>query len=130
MKPGVKATAILMATLVLGIVLGFVGHGTWEHYRNDRPDRRPGPGGFIERMERILQPDSLNADTIHAVLVLHQARFLDVNKEQRAAMQAMMDSLITDLRGLVPEDRIERLEQIRERGLAGRGKRGPGRRRR
>lgn len=121
MKPGIKATLILLATLILGIGLGYVGHGTWWRYTHHRYDRSH-EGGFVERMEHMLRVDSLHADTVRVVLEQHSARFKELNQQQREAMQALMDSLITDLRGLVPDDRLEILQRMRDRGPGWRSK--------
>ncbi|MGH7570385.1 MAG: hypothetical protein ACREMK_00890 [Gemmatimonadota bacterium] len=51
-----KSSLILLATLILGIALGALGVGALAHRRGDHLRELRHRGGFVEYMERVIQP--------------------------------------------------------------------------
>lgn len=113
------AVVVLVLTLIIGFLLGLLSDRIiWPapaHVRSDRPHPPPGRmldrDFFTERMERLLQVTDLQRDTVTAILQSHAARFLDMHEQQAAHMKQLMDSLLSDLRGVLSEDQIQQFEE-------------------
>jgi hypothetical protein len=102
MKAETKSLVILIATLVLGVLLGAVGNGAMARERRARVEEMKRPGGFVGHMEEIIRPrDAAQRAAIEPILrataernrqVIHAA-----NEQLRAALDSMRARLAPEL---------------------------------
>jgi hypothetical protein len=89
MKIEVKSSIILIATLLLGVVLGGLGQGALRQSRSFQ-DAPPPPPRFVEHMEEVLQ---LRAD--------QRARVMPILEATGAANRRVIDAARQELRSRV-----------------------------
>ncbi len=116
----VKSTLIILATFLLGIVIGFLG---------DRWMRRPPPfnaqqmrkpEGFIQFNEKMIQPTAAQKDTVHAILAKYFKKFNAANDLHRQQLTALIDSMHAELSPILTKEQRERFLHRRP-GLPPRG---------
>ncbi len=106
-----KSTFIIVATLVIGILVGVFLAGPVMH-RHLRPHlAERGPGVFTPMIERIIQPAPDQEEAVRAVLDKHSARLADMHEDFRAGMVATMDSLRKDLDSILTDEQKARLDE-------------------
>lgn len=120
MTPKTKSTLLLVATLVIGLVLGALINGYFVRQRLDRIGRLMNPAGFMGRMEEVIQPTSdEQREAIRQVLDAAAPRAMAIMRESRARMKALNDSVKSELSGIVTEEQMKRLDdrtRFRRRG--------------
>ena len=129
-SPRTKSVLILIATLVLGALLGAVLTGWWVQNRVDRLRSVRTSDGFVERVVRRVEPVSAAQRDSIAEIAQYRARQLsDLRQSHRRHTRAILDSLRQDLQPVLTEEQAERLErQMPRHGRPGdrpRGRRGP-----
>lgn len=131
-----KSALLLVATLVVGILIGAfatsaVINNRMEELRSLRERR-----GFSDRMIEVIQPrDDAQRTAIEAVLERSHARYNRARSAFGEDMRAVRDSMETELLPLLSEDQKARLEEWanrdrrhrRQRGQAGEERRRPDR---
>jgi hypothetical protein len=134
MQTRTKSTFLLLAVLLLGILIGILLSGVLVNRRMDRLARmRTGPGiaFFIEDAVRP-QSDEQRA-RIREVLDAAAPRFAEVFDQTREELDALSDSVMLELSGVLSEDQMEELRRHLEgrkrrmprRGRDGEWRRGP-----
>lgn len=104
----VKTVSILVFTLVIGMVLGALIHGAVMRNRfKQTAFRMRTQWGFVERMERVIQPDDSQREEMRKILRKH---FQKMNQFQ-AEMSVIMDSLRIELEPILTKEQKERLER-------------------
>ena len=104
----VKTMSILIVTLVIGMVLGALIHGAVMQNRlKQTAFRMRTPMGFIQRMERVIQPDDSQRAEMRKILQKH---FQKIDRYQ-AEIAGKMDSLRIELETILTEKQKERLRQ-------------------
>ncbi len=128
MRIDLKAWAAIVGTLVLGIVIGLLLNGTLARRRAHEVERMRRPGGFVEQMERVIQPrDSAQAAQLRPFLETTDRRNRQIVDGARVSMRAELDSMRTRLTGILDADQLKRLSDFAERGPEGpRGRGRPG----
>ena len=126
-----KSTFIIIATLLIGIVIGVFLAGAVLHHRVRPPLADRGPSMFTPMLERIIQPTPDQEEAVHAVLEKHSSRLEGMHEDFRAEMVATMDSLKKDLDPILTDEQKARLDE-RHGHLKDvmKGRPGPGGRRR
>jgi hypothetical protein len=112
------AAVVVVLTLVIGFLLGLLTTRVTEH-RRPRPDEpHPPMGGrmldggfFTERMEKMLDVSFEQRDTVRAILDAHADRFLAMHDQQALTMKNLMDTLLTDLKGVLTEEQVSTFEE-------------------
>ncbi|NNC65664.1 MAG: hypothetical protein HKN84_12830, partial [Gammaproteobacteria bacterium] len=111
MSPKTKSTLLLLATLVIGLVLGALINGYFVRQRLDRIGGLMNPGGFGEHIEAIIQPtNDEQREAIRKVLDSASPQALAVMRESRQRMRALNDSVKAELENILTEEQMERLE--------------------
>ena len=135
MKMSTTSSLMLLATLLVGMVLGAVVSGTLAQQRRGRVAQDPGGGGFVAHMERLIQPrDAAQGDAVRPILEAADQRNRSIIQGAEGEMRAAMEEMADSLADLLDEDQRRRLQRAVERpGLlspppGGQGGRGaPGR---
>ena len=112
-----KSLLILLATLAVGVVLGWLASNLWHDYqrlkRFEKIHVRGRPFGLHERMERLLRPTEAQRDTLRAILDKYHQRFVQRQQAEREFFSTMLDSMTEELRPILTEEQIKRLERRR-----------------
>ena len=132
-----RTTAVvLLATLIIGMVLGVLGVGAAGRYvmRPDPPSSRPpAPAGFQEHMIRVIEPtDRMQEARVRVVVERAADRNRAMIQDLNVHLRASVDSMRAELAPLLTGDQRERLAQATSRlppvrGPGTPGGRGPGR---
>jgi hypothetical protein len=126
MRIDLKAWVAIVGTLVLGIVIGLLLNGTLARRRAHEVERMRRPGGFVEQMERVIQPrDSAQAAQLRPFLEATDRRNRQIVDGARISMKSELDSMRARVTGILDADQLKRLNDFAERGPRG-GPGGPG----
>lgn len=120
LSPRTKSILLLLATLLLGTALGAVGNAWWAADRLDRIRDLRRPGGMERVLLQTINPTSPEQRAqVQAVLDRHTRRIAALRREHRRQMRTVADSLRADLRPLLTDAQMDRLNN-RMRGPRGR----------
>ena len=108
-----KTAAILLATLIIGMVCGALILGAFARDRLQPPPQVTRER-FVERWVRMVRPDQEQLQRIREVVGEHEPGFRENYMRHRQEMQALVDSLRRDLEPILTERQIERINSIRE----------------
>ena len=108
MKTQTKLAFMLIVTLLIGMVLGFIGHGIFfrDQFKR-RAERMRTPEGFMQRFERVIQPTDSQRVEIRKILQSHFQQMM----QQQAAFREDMDSFRKDLDSVLTADQRKRLQE-------------------
>ncbi len=109
-----KTAAILLATLIIGMVCGALILGAFARDRLQPPPQMTRER-FVERWIRMVRPDQEQIRRIRDVVGEHEPGFRENYMRHRLEMQALVDSLHRDLEPILTEEQRERIKRIRER---------------
>ena len=109
-----KTAAILLATLIIGMVCGALILGAFARDRLQTPPQVTRER-FVERWVRMVRPDQEQLQRIREVVGEHEPGFRENYMRHRQEMQVLVDSLHRDLEPILTETQLERIKQIRER---------------
>jgi hypothetical protein len=130
MKPQTKSIFVVIATLIIGMLLGALINGSIRSQIHDRVFNGPRQDRFGQMMERIIQPDSTQAEAIHELMDRYAPRFAEQHQRHTAEMKYLVDSLNEELAPILTEEQMARLmDRLNrfERGMRRPGQRqGPG----
>lgn len=123
-----KSAALLIVTLLLGILLGAIGSSTLHNQRLEELRSLRSKGGFMSSVEEVIAPKDENQRAqIRAVLERSQASLEQVSQDCRHRFKERADSMHAALAPLLSEQQVQRLEEwmSRDRGFGRRqGERG------
>jgi hypothetical protein len=122
-----KSFFIIVATLVIGILIGTFLAGPVLHRRVERRHRDRGPEMFTQMMERVIRPTAEQQEAVHAVLEKYSMRLEELHESFGTEMMSTIDSLKADLDPLLTEEQKARLKERHDRLERYKGRRpGPG----
>jgi hypothetical protein len=109
-SPRTKSIALLVATLLLGIILGAVLNAWWARERFDRLRRLRTPGGFEQIVTRTLEPTSPEQrQQIEAVVGRTAQRLDSLRARHWREVRATVDSMRVDLAPILTDEQRETL---------------------
>ncbi len=111
MKVEAKSAAILLTTLLLGIVLGLVGQGSFQRLREREVTEMRRPPGFVSHMEQAIQPTATQDSAVHAVLERVAQANQQIIETARAALRQNVDSMQRELTPVLRADQLDRLSR-------------------
>jgi hypothetical protein len=110
-----KSALIVLSTLLLGVVIGLVGHGALDRRQGFRDPPPPPPRGFVDHMESFLE---LRADQLASVRPLLEAA-ADANQRvidsARVQLRAVLDTMAQRAAPYLDADQRERLAERAQR---------------
>lgn len=111
-SPRTKSVLILLATLLLGALLGAVLTGWWVQQRTDRIRAVRTADGFVERVLKRVEPTSAaQRDTVEVIARKRAEQLHRLRRAHRADTRAVLDSLRQDLRPVLTEEQLSRMER-------------------
>ena len=115
MKTNTKTALVIIATLVIGILIGVLGSGFMVHrFARRVPDMRHSEV-FVERMIDIIEPAPEQEEEIRGILTRHAEQFTEITEGFRAETTTLMDSLRTELDSVLTDEQRARLEEKHRR---------------
>jgi len=137
MKPATQSALILLATLIIGFVVGVFATGAIGSHRMARLERLRERGGFIEHMEEAIQPrDEDQRSAIFPILEATAQRNRLIIESARAELRTAIEEMIAELEPLLDEQQVGRVRETARftdpfrrpprPGDRGPGDRGPG----
>ncbi|MXZ73695.1 MAG: hypothetical protein F4207_09955 [Gemmatimonadetes bacterium] len=108
-----KTAAILLATLIIGMVCGALILGAFARDRLQPPPQVTRER-FVERWVRMVRPDTEQMQRIREVVGEHEPGFREHYMRHRQEIQVLVDSLHRDLEPILTEEQLERIKRIRE----------------
>ncbi|MBN1407709.1 MAG: hypothetical protein JW956_07970 [Calditrichaceae bacterium] len=116
MEVKTKSYLMITATLILGIIIGIVGSGMFRNYVFEkRMEKFRSRLGFIEHMEKIIQPEPSQKDILREKLVSQQQQFTELSMQFRAKMDSLNNEFKKDLDNILTDEQQERLDKSFER---------------
>ena len=112
MRMEAKSTAILLATLAIGVVLGMVGQGMLMRERTAQVGELRRPPGFVAHMDEVIQPRTEQRESIRSVLEMTARRNQQIMGLAREELRAVLDSMRQQLAPLLDPDQRERLARM------------------
>lgn len=116
MNVKLKSILVISATLIIGMILGslitaaFIKNRAFDRIADWRTER-----GFVQRIERIIQPDDAQKEQIKHILIRHFEKMHELGEKMRFNFEARSDSLIKDLEPVLRPDQITRFKERMER---------------
>ena len=112
MSPRTKSTLLLVATLVIGLILGALINGYFVRERLDRIGNFLTPLGFGGQIEEVIRPTSEEQrEAVRAVLDDAAPRAVAIMRESRSQMRALNDSVRSALSGILTEEQMQRIDE-------------------
>jgi len=134
MNDKIKFTGIIIGTLLIGFVIGFLTNGRLVKSRIDNMQSFYTEKGADRAFMRVLNPTPEQMEQIRPILHRHAQQNRELLGHHRSEQQALFVELEDELRPLLTEVQMERLEELKHRWKqrfdrpgGGRGK-GPGHR--
>jgi type II secretory pathway component PulK len=114
---------LLIATLVVGLLIGMLTSGLVHTYRGGMHRGRRGPDHgdegkkewFVHTINRIVQPDSIQADKIKPITswASQQIEALEISSNVR--MSEILDSVRVQLKPILTEEQQQRLSEFQDK---------------
>jgi hypothetical protein len=123
-----RAILIIVCTLLLGVAIGtlIVAPLVARHHFRRLAEVRT-PGGFVARLEELIDPDPGQAPVVREILTRYGERIDEIASRHRDEAKAVFDSLEAELASVLTDQQKERLDRMKHRAEDhGPGEHGPG----
>lgn len=111
MSMKLKVTFIIIITLVLGIVVGFMLNRTYSQRRVRNILSRRSPEFFVTFYERTLEPDTKQSKMIREILDTHAKQVLDIRENFQEELQSLFESMKAEIDPMLTPEQKERLKE-------------------
>lgn len=106
-----KTVLIIVATLIVGIIVGALGSGFVIHrFARHMADVRHREM-FVERMVEVIDPAPEQEEAIREILTRHAEMFAELSDSFHRETSALFDSLRSELDPVLTQEQKERLEE-------------------
>jgi hypothetical protein len=113
MKPATQSSLILVGTLAIGILLGSVLTGSLARQRTRQVEELRERGGFIEQIERAIQPrDEEQRRAVRPIIETTARENAAIVEEMHTGLRSAMEEMIAELEPLLDPEQYERLSRI------------------
>jgi argonaute-like protein implicated in RNA metabolism and viral defense len=119
MTPKTLAAFAIVVTLCIGILIGALGHGAYLSSEDKKMRSIPPSQFFVTDLERTIQPDEKQRDTISKILSRRSDEIAAIMDRHVQEIRAIIDSTQTDLTPILNEEQQRRLKERLERGMTG-----------
>jgi len=120
-----KSIIIILATLIIGFVIGFLTNGQITKKKIQSFVRMGTSEGFKERLYHVIKPDELQRSEIDPILEKYSIKIHDAIIDSRDEMKSINESMMEELEPYLDEDQIERMEKAHKRMGRGWGEHHP-----
>ena len=107
MKSKTKSTIVIIGTLIIGIIMGLLISAGFVNKRIRSFKRLATPEGFRNRLNEIVQPDSIQAVKLDKLMIEFRKRF----DELHANMKNQLDTMHAELSKILNPEQVKRLEK-------------------
>ena len=115
MNSKLKITSILILTLIIGMVLGAVIHGSYMKNRFRKSvSRMRTPEGFVKRYEKIIEPNDSQKEDVEKILLKTYDKLQQLYRSPTNQFESIMDSLRLELQPILTAEQNEKLTQYFE----------------
>ena len=111
MNVRVKTTIVIVATLIIGMVVGALIDGALHRRRTRDFFRKPFEKRLETLMERTISPDDSQRDTVRIILDDHMLRMKEIAGRHGQEMAAVMDTLKQQLSMVLTDDQMTRFNE-------------------
>jgi hypothetical protein len=115
MKTDTKTGLIIVATLLIGILIGALGSGFMVHRFARRMADMRHRDMFVERMIELIQPAPEQEAEVRDILTRHAEEFTKLADGFQEDTAALFDSLRSELDPVLTDEQKERMEERHER---------------
>jgi hypothetical protein len=115
MKTNTKTVLIIVATLLIGILIGALGSGFVVHRFATRMADMRHRDMFVERMVELIEPAPEQEAEVRDILTRHAEEFTELADGFQEDTAALFDSLRSELDPVLTDEQKERLEERHER---------------
>jgi len=106
-----KNVIMLMATLIIGIIIGGLGMGLYSHHKMKSISENPTKERFKQRIEHMLNPDEAQLKQIEPTLDKFSENAYALSKDHQNKMYNSFDSLYIVLKPLLQEEQQQKFEK-------------------
>jgi Spy/CpxP family protein refolding chaperone len=115
MNDKIKFSGIIIGTLLIGFVIGFLTNGRLVKSRIDRMQSFYTEKGANRAFMRVLDPTPEQMEQIRPILQQHARQNKELLKHHRSEQQALFLELENELRPLLTDEQMEKLEELKHR---------------
>ncbi len=113
-----KTTLVIILTLIIGIVFGFLLSRAYMHYRIKRAFAMITPSRFIPVFEQTINPTPEQREHIRKIIQEHAENIAELQKNLREGMESSFESLRKELESILTPEQKKRLgKMMRHRKL-------------
>ncbi len=106
-----KATLIIIATLIIGIVLGAVGRGALMKHHHQKLDSMERTELFLSRVNEVVNPDSSQKHKVEEIAKRTAQRIDILFDHHQAQMAVIVDSMKSELAAVLRPEQQQRLDR-------------------
>jgi hypothetical protein len=109
-----KTILVIIATLIIGMVLGVLMGGPIMRHHFERPPKFTQPERskhFVTLFERLIQPRDTQREAVVEILNKYSKRIEGLDSRHRLEMQALFDSMQTELSPILTEEQKAQLTE-------------------
>ena len=110
-----KSTLIILVTLIVGIVIGFLINGQITHRKFKRVVEMGMEEGFKNRLYNFIQPTADQKELIDPIIEDYARKNSAIFKNVRSEHDSLMDVFHEELKPLLNEDQLSKLEDMGRR---------------
>ena len=109
-----KTTVIILTTLLIGFVLGFLFGNLQHRAQYTKFSRFRGHRGFLDLNERIIHPSQEQKKVIDEILEKYHKKFLQLNQHNFQSISTLLDSMYAELKPHLTKEQIQRIDERRK----------------
>lgn len=107
-----KSILIIIATLLIGFVLGFLTNGQLTKQRIEKFVHRGPYEGFKMRVLDIIHPDQLQLEEIEPILDKYAKKMQETVAQSKYSMKTLHDDMMEELEPYLNDYQIQKLERV------------------
>jgi Spy/CpxP family protein refolding chaperone len=108
----IKTASIIILTLLIGIVFGFLLSRAYMHHRIKRAFAMIDPSRFIATFEHTINPTPEQREQIRKIIQKHAKGVAELQKNLREGMESSFESLRKELDAILTPEQKRRLEEM------------------
>lgn len=111
MNPKVKSNILLFIMLIIGIAIGFEISEIFVQQRFDKIESFRKPKGFIEIFDSVIEPSKEQKTKTDEILLKYHNNMERIAKESMTGISIQVDSMRTELKAVLDENQLRRLDE-------------------
>jgi hypothetical protein len=115
-----RALITILATLVIGILIGALGVGLWsKQSRGGRPSgssRQHGKEAFVKKIFSVVEADSMQAKELRPLIAETVAQIDSLQQHTDQEMKKVIDSFEVKVQPILNEKQMQQLKDFHKKG--------------